>query len=108
MSCGSRCTRAEAEAPGNRRPVRPADQPVIVADEPDPNQPDDWRIHAYFRAATPGTGAARRCQDRDPDVEHLGHHRLRHSQSGLEPIRASFFVHTPMHYADRVGTINRN
>ena len=22
--------------------------PVIVADEPDPARPDDWRIHAYF------------------------------------------------------------
>ena len=45
-----RCTRAEAEAlPESADLFALADQPpVIVADEPDPNQPDDWRIHAYF------------------------------------------------------------
>jgi ribosomal protein L11 methyltransferase len=110
-----RCTRAEAEAlPESADLFALADQPpVIVADEPDPNQPDDWRIHAYF-AEQPTTQELvllrRLAQDRDPDVEHLEDTTdwVVKSQSGLEPIRAGrFFVHTPMHYADRpAGTIN--
>ena len=44
------CTRAEAEALPDSEDLFPfaALPPVIVADEPDPAQPDDWRIHAYF------------------------------------------------------------
>ena len=104
-----RCTRAEAEAlPESADLFALADQPpVIVADEPDPDQPDDWRIHAYF-AEQPTTQELvllrRLAQDRDPEVEHLEDTTdwVVKSQSGLEPIRAGrFFVHTPMHYADR-------
>jgi len=104
-----RCTRKEAEAvPGAEELFALADEPpVLVADEPDPSRPDDWRIHAYF-TDQPTTrqllllrglaeGAA-------PEVEHLEDSTdwVSRSQAGLEPIRAGrFFVHTPMHYADR-------
>ena len=42
------CTRAEAEALPDREALFPfaALPPVIVADEPDPARPDDWRIHS--------------------------------------------------------------
>ena len=42
------CTRAEAEAvPDSDHLFQFSDAPpVIVADEPDPHAPDDWRIHA--------------------------------------------------------------
>ncbi len=110
-----RCTRAEAEA------LPEADDlfaysdapPVIVADEPDPHAPDDWRIHAYF-AEQPTTQELvllrRLAKDGEPEVEHLEDTTdwVVKSQSGLEPIRAGrFFVHTPMHYADRpADTVN--
>ena len=110
-----RCTRAEAEAlPESADLFALADQPpVIVADEPDPDQPDDWRIHAYF-AEQPTTQELvllrRLAHDRDPEVEHLEDTTdwVVKSQSGLEPIRAGrFYVHTPMHYADRpTDTVN--
>jgi ribosomal protein L11 methyltransferase len=103
------CTRAEAEAlPGADDLFAFSDQPpVIVADEPDPAKPDDWRIHAYF-AEQPTTQELvllrRLAKDGEPEVEHLEDTTdwVVKSQSGLEPIRAGrFFVHTPMHYADR-------
>jgi ribosomal protein L11 methyltransferase len=81
--------------------------PVIVADEPDPDAPDDWRIHAYF-AEQPTTQELvllrRLAANGEPEVEHLEDTTdwVTMSQSGLGPIRAGrFFVHTPMHYADR-------
>ena len=104
-----RCTRAEAEAlPESADLFVHADEPpVIVADEPDPPRPDDWRIHAYF-AEQPTTQELvllrRLASDREPEVEHLEDTTdwVTMSQSGLGPIRAGrFFVHTPMHYADR-------
>ena len=103
------CSRAEAEA------LPEADDlfaysdapPVIVADEPDPHAPDDWRIHAYF-AEQPTTQELvllrRLAANGEPEIEHLEDTTdwVVKSQSGLEPIRAGrFFVHTPMHYADR-------
>jgi ribosomal protein L11 methyltransferase len=86
---------------------------VIVADEPDPAQPDDWRIHAYF-ADQPTTQELvllrRLAAGADPEVEHLEDTTdwVTMSQQGLGPIRAGrFFVHTPMHYADRpTDTVN--
>ena len=109
------CTRAEAEAlPEADDLFAYSDQPpVIVADEPDPHAPDDWRIHAYF-AEQPTTQELillrRLAKDGEPEVEHLEDTTdwVVKSQSGLEPIRAGrFFVHTPMHYADRpADTIN--
>ena len=103
------CTRAEAEAlPESADLFAHADEPpVIVADEPDPHAPDDWRIHAYF-AEQPTTQELvllrRLAANGDPEVEHLEDTTdwVTMSQSGLGPIRAGrFFVHTPMHYADR-------
>jgi len=103
------CTRAEAEAlPESADLFAHADEPpVIVADEPDPHAPDDWRIHAYF-AEQPTTQELvllrRLAKDSEPEVEHLEDTTdwVTMSQAGLGPIRAGrFFVHTPMHYADR-------
>ena len=104
-----RCNRAEAEAlPESADLFAHADEPpVIVADEPDPHAPNDWRIHAYF-AEQPTTQELvllkRLAAGADPEVEHLEDTTdwVTMSQSGLGPIRAGrFFVHTPMHYADR-------
>jgi ribosomal protein L11 methyltransferase len=110
-----RCTRAEAEAlPESSDLFAHADEPpVIVADEPDPHEPDDWRIHAYF-AEQPTTQELvllrRLATNGDPEVEHLEDTTdwVTMSQQGLGPIRAGrFFVHTPMHYADRpADTVN--
>jgi ribosomal protein L11 methyltransferase len=103
------CSRAEAEAlPEADDLFAYADAPpVIVADEPDPHAPDDWRIHAYF-AEQPTTQELvllrRLAANSEPEIEHLEDTTdwVVKSQSGLQPIRAGrFFVHTPMHYADR-------
>ena len=102
------CTRAEAEALPDSEDLFPfaALPPVIVADEPDPARPDDWRIHAYF-ADEPTrddfAALATLAADATPVVDHLGEDDwVSMSQAGLEPIRAGrFFVHTPMHFADR-------
>jgi ribosomal protein L11 methyltransferase len=103
------CTRAEAEAlPESDDLFALSDSPpVIVADEPDPHAPDDWRIHAYF-AEQPTTQELvllrRLAANAEPEIEHLEDTTdwVVKSQQGLEPIRAGrFFVHTPMHYADR-------
>ncbi|MEO7654393.1 MAG: 50S ribosomal protein L11 methyltransferase, partial [Sphingomicrobium sp.] len=79
--------------------------PVIVADEPDPHAPDDWRIHAYF-ADQPTTQdlilLRRLAAGGEPRLDHLGEEDwVTRSQSGIEPIRAGrFFVHTPVHAPD--------
>nr|WP_294849687.1 50S ribosomal protein L11 methyltransferase [uncultured Sphingomonas sp.] len=110
-----RCTRAEAEALPESEDLFPfaEEPPVIVADEPDPHAPDDWRIHAYF-AEQPSTQdlilLRRLAANGEPEVEHLEDTTdwVTKSQQGLEPIRAGrFFVHTPMHFTDRPSdTIN--
>ncbi|HXG82338.1 MAG TPA: 50S ribosomal protein L11 methyltransferase [Sphingomicrobium sp.] len=110
-----RCTRAEAEALQESADLfAHADEPpVIVADEPDPSEPDDWRIHAYF-AEQPTMQELvllrRLAANGEPEIEHLEDTTdwVTMSQSGLGPIRAGrFFVHTPMHYADRpTDTVN--
>ena len=108
------CTRAQAEAIPDGVDLFPESNanPVLVADEPDPDRPDDWLLHAYFdqeptegeisQLTQLGTG--------EPQVEHLEDSTdwVTKSQQGLEPIRAGrFFVHTPMHYADRpADTVN--
>ncbi len=101
------CTRAEAEAvPDSDHLFQFSDSPpVLVADEPDPHAPDDWRIHAYF-ADQPTTQElvllGRMADGAQPEVEHLGEDDwVTMSQAGLEPIRAGrFFVHTPSHLPD--------
>ncbi len=101
------CTRAEAEALPDGDDLFPfaSMPPVIVADEPDPAQPDDWRIHAYF-ADQPSKGdltalvtLAKFVAGSTLQVDHLGEDDwVTMSQAGLEPIRAGrFFVHTPLH-----------
>ena len=102
------CTRAEAEALPDADDLFPDmdSPPVIVADEPDPDRPDEWRLHAYFDGE-PGwkemAAIAALAADADPVLERLEDADwVTLSQQGLEPIRAGrFFVHTPMHYKDR-------
>ena len=98
------CNRAEAEALPDSEDLFPFAEapPVIVADEPDPHAPDDWRIHAYFAdEPSPGDLAALAtlASGANPRVEQLGEDDwVTMSQAGLEPIRAGrFFVHTPTH-----------
>ncbi|HEU4705413.1 MAG TPA: 50S ribosomal protein L11 methyltransferase [Sphingomicrobium sp.] len=97
------CTRVQAESLPDAHDLLPLgdSQPVLVADEPDPERPNEWLLHAYFdqepsaevleALARLGCGAAR--------VEQLGEDDwVGMSQSGLAPIRAGrFFVHTPTH-----------
>lgn len=97
------CTREQGEAIGAQDDLFPFsdDAPVLVADEPDEDRPDDWLIHAYFerepepaeleKLANLGNGPVK--------VEKLGEDDwVRMSQAGLEPIRAGrFHVHTPSH-----------
>ena len=98
------CTRAEAEALPDSEDLFPFAEapPVIVADEPDPHAPDDWRIHAYF-ADEPSpadlSALGSLASGSQPHNEHLGEDDwVTMSQAGLEPIRAGrFFVHTPTH-----------
>ena len=101
------CTRAEAEAvPDSDHLFQFSDSPpVLVADEPDPQAPDDWRIHAYF-TDQPTTQElvllGRMAAGAQPGIEHLAEDDwVKMSQAGLEPIRAGrFFVHTPSHLPD--------
>ena len=102
------CSRAEAEALPESEDLFPFAEtpPVIVADEPDPHAPDDWRIHAYFAdRPTPDDLALlnQLAAGSTPQIDHLGEDDwVTMSQAGLEPIRAGrFFVHTPMH-RDRI------
>ncbi len=103
------CTRAEAEALPESDDLFPDidNPPVIVADEPDPAQPDSWRIHAYFDRQ-PGWEELKALEtlaaESDPVIEQLDAATdwVTISQAGLDPIRAGrFFVHTPSHYKDR-------
>lgn len=69
-------------------------------------------IHAYFEDEPTDEELAelRRLGTGDPQIEHLEDTTdwVTKSQQGLQPIRAGrFFVHTPMHYADRpADTVN--
>jgi ribosomal protein L11 methyltransferase len=103
------CTRAEAEALPDSGDLFPDSDnpPVIVADEPDPAQPDSWRIHAYFDRQ-PGWEELKALEplaaESDPVIEQLDSATdwVTVSQAGLDPIRAGrFFVHTPTHFKDR-------
>ena len=98
------CTRAEAEAvPDSDHLFQFSDSPpVIVADEPDPHAPDDWRIHAYFVDQPTTQGLVllgRLAVGSQPAIEHLGEDDwVTMSQAGLTPISAGrFFIHTPSH-----------
>jgi ribosomal protein L11 methyltransferase len=102
------CTKAEAEAIPDSDDLFPDfdSPPVIVADEPDPDRPNEWRLHVYFDRQ-PGWDEMQAIEklaaDSDPVLERLEDADwVTLSQEGLEPIRAGrFFIHTPMHYKDR-------
>ena len=95
------CTRAQGEAVEalDDLPAFGETPPVIVADESDESQPDDWLIHAYLEhqpsdeqlSALAGLGSG------TPKIEKLGEDDwVTMSQQGLEPIHAGrFTVHTP-------------
>ena len=108
------CTRAQAEAipDGGDLFAESGTTPILVADEPNPDKPDEWLLHAYFDREPSEDEIAHLKQlgSGEPQVEHLEDSTdwVTKSQQGLEPIRAGrFFVHTPMHYADRpANTIN--
>ena len=98
------CTRAEAEALPESDDLFPHDDspPVLVVDEPDPAQPDDWRLHAYFEREPTLDELkmlSRLAGGSAPHVDRLGEDDwVTMSQQGLEPIRAGrFLVHTPTH-----------
>jgi ribosomal protein L11 methyltransferase len=104
------CTRGQAEAlpdPGDLFPG--ASPPVIVADEPDPSEPDDWLIHAYFERPPTDHDLAllRSLGSGDVHIEELPESDwVTMSQEGLQPIRAGrFFVHTPMYRACPPGSV---
>jgi ribosomal protein L11 methyltransferase len=108
------CTREQGESIAIAEDLFPSSavQPVVVADEPDEARPDEWLIHAYFEQQPTEDQLARLCElgSGEPEVEHLEDTTdwVTKSQSGLQPIIAGrFFVHTPMHFADRPSeTVN--
>ena len=99
-------TRAQAEAVGDEADVVPIGDapPVLVADEPDPARPDDWRIHAYFehRPTAEELAAIAALGRGAPQLDELGETDwVTMSQAGLQPLRAGrFHVHTPTHKPD--------
>ncbi|MBB3764488.1 ribosomal protein L11 methyltransferase [Sphingomicrobium lutaoense] len=110
------CTKAEAEkisAEGDALFNDHPSPPVLVAEEPDPAKPDEWRLHAYFDHE-PGWDELKLLEqlasEGDPHLERMDDDTdwVTMSQSGLEPIRAGrFFVHTPMHHSQRpADTVN--
>lgn len=96
-------TRAQAERASDLNDAFPAhaEQPVLVADEPDPARPDDWLIHAYFERRPDDSDLDRLAElgRGTPQIEKLGEDDwVTMSQAGLQPIRSGrFFVHTPTH-----------
>jgi len=102
------CTREQGERIADAEDIFPrsAVQPTVVADEPDESRPNDWVLHAYFdqQPTDEDIVRLRELGNGEPEVEHLEDtiDWVTKSQSGLQPIRAGrFFVHTPMHFADR-------
>jgi len=97
------CTRRQAEALPDLPELAPmgGSTPVLVADEPDPERPNEWLLHAYFdqEPSDEVLGALARLGCGAAKVEQLGEDDwVAMSQSGLSPIRAGrFFVHTPTH-----------
>ena len=104
----SACTRAEAEriaAEGDLAFAMCTEQPVIVVEEPDPDAPEQWRLHAYFEKEPDAQALivlSRMTEGGDPHVERLDDTDwVTLSQSGIEPIRAGrFHVHTPRYPVD--------
>lgn len=101
------CTRAEAEAIDADFDALAAldPPPVLMTSEATPDDPDDWRLDAYFdgkpdraaiaavRALVPSAAAVAAKPERVPAADWVTL-----SQAGLEPVRAGrFFVHTATH-----------
>lgn len=103
------CTRAQAENLPDTDERLGESPPVIVADEPNPDRPDEWLLHAYFdrepNDAELSAIAVLGCGE--PQVEMLGEADwVTISQAGLQPIRSGrFFVHTPMYRSHPPGAI---
>ena len=95
------CTRVQAEALPDAGELLGDPPPVLVADEPDPANPDKWLLHAYFdhEPSAEDLAALARLGSGPADIQQLGEDDwVTMSQSGLQPIRAGrFFVHTPTH-----------
>lgn len=104
------CSKSQAESLPEPDQLFPdSEPPVIVTEEPDPAEPDEWLLHAYFdhepqeqeleRLRSLGSG--------ESQVEQLGEADwVTMSQAGLQPIRAGrFFVHTPMYRSHPAGTV---
>jgi ribosomal protein L11 methyltransferase len=94
------CSREQGEAIAQAEPFADrAEQPVLVADEPDPARPDEWVIHAYFEHSPNEDELAvlRALGSASLHVEQLGEADwVTMSQADLQPIRACrFYVHTP-------------
>jgi ribosomal protein L11 methyltransferase len=108
------CTREQGERIADAGDLFPDStvQPVVVSNEPDEGRPDEWLLHAYFdqRPSDDEMARLRELGGGELEIEHLEDTTdwVTKSQSGLQPIRAGrFFVHTPMHYADRPSdTVN--
>jgi ribosomal protein L11 methyltransferase len=83
--------------------------PVLVADEPDEQRPDEWLIHAYFEHAPTAEElqVLRGLGSGEPRIVELGEADwVTMSQAGLQPIRAGrFYVHTPMYRSVPPGTV---
>ena len=101
------CTKAEAEAiEADMDMLAMIDPPpVLMTSEATPDDPDDWRLDAYFdaepdtatiaaiRSLVPSAGDTPALPERVADADWVTL-----SQSGLEPVRAGrFFVHTSTH-----------
>src|ERR1044072_1808731 len=101
------CTRAEADALRDDIPALAmlAAPPVLMTTEPDPNQPDSWRLDGYFEDEPSAEDLALlqslvpSARNASPSVERLADADwISLSQQGLEPIRAGrVLVHTPAH-----------
>ncbi len=80
------CTRAQGEAVGALEAVAGFDEgaPVLVADEPDPDRPDEWLIHAYFehRPTAKETAILAALGIGAPQLEELGEDRLGDDEPG--------------------------
>ena len=101
------CTRAEAERIDVDMAALAAldPPPVLMTSERAPDDPDDWRLEAYFegkpdratvaaiRALIPGATGSTATPEKVPDADWVTL-----SQAGLEPVRAGrFLVHTSSH-----------
>jgi ribosomal protein L11 methyltransferase len=100
-----RCNRADAEALPRLPDLSDLldDAPTLNVEEPDPAQPDDWLLTAYFNEP-PDAAAVALVSDLFPSARDIAVAELAEadwtvlSQRGLDPVRAGrFLVHTKDH-----------